>query len=168
MSQVRDDRYEAWIRKGDRSGFRLPAEEPIRWLLELRDSMGLRDASWGDGAAERLAAHLGINREVVNRLLARRASFAQDFIVERIALATNNMRAYYALRPAEGQPGWSDRGDWCEGCGTFHHPHHADGLCEECWTHRDDPDFETRDIRVTRKVRAEQMGGHDYELATAG
>lgn len=162
--EIADEKYERWIRNGNKTKRGFDAKAPARWLNILRDQMGLVGAAWGDGANEKLAERTGLDTAQVIRLLNGSANTVDEITLERVALASGRQTEYAELIPPQGKPGWSEGTDWCEGCGTFHHPHHADGLCEECYTHRGDPDFEARDVRVTRKVRNEEA---HYGTATA-
>lgn len=172
VEELNDERYERWIRKGDRLHRGIPVDGPRRWLLELNDRLGLRDSlHWGERGRELLAQEVGIDQGPIRRMLdgsyANAVATVREDTAERIALAAGRLPEFADLVPPQGKEGWSPTGEYCEGCGAFHHPHHAEGLCEECHVNRDNPDFEARDVRVTRKVREEKAAWDTDHLQTA-
>lgn len=143
-----DTKYKSWLK---RTRIIVDGDFVPQWI----DDAQQRYIDLGEGGIKRLAEVLGVTHRTLAD--AKRQYVRPELtMVQRLAALLNRERELDALLPEPGVDGWGgDTGaKFCgdghpelKGCGTFHHEHSEDGLCDECYDNRDNPDFMPRDMR---------------------
>lgn len=112
------------------------------------------------GVQAHVANILGIHENMVYSL-TKSPKQVSDKIIDRMAIHMQSVDRVNDFMPPIGNPNWcSDDVSYCgenhpeinvSGCGTFFHPHYADGLCKECFENKNNADFVPRDVRLAEK-----------------
>jgi hypothetical protein len=123
LTKKHDRKYQAWITTQGRRT-QIP-NDTVRPLLEELVAVA--------GSQKDAATAARIDERVVYRILVEQTTSEAD-TVERILIALDRQADINKILPPVGVENWSRAGHrHCADCGTWFHPHCANGFCHPCY-----------------------------------
>lgn len=144
-----DRRYKKWLNQTTKIFVdKKEVQNLIEKYFDFIDSRGIKSHA---------ANILGIHENKLYNML-KSNNRVSDKLIDKICLHMESTDRVGDFMPPVGSSEWcSPDVTYCgenhadinvSGCGTFFHPHYADGLCQECFENKNNAGFIPRDVRL--------------------